>query len=268
MPVSTPPGGRIPAPGFNTIQTRSMTYAVGFLLEQGLVFASDSRTNAGVDQISVARKMTIFERPGDRFITLLSSGNLAITQAVIRHLQEDLETGEEGDLFAAPSMFAAARIVGAALRNVREIDAESMAEQGHGFNAAFIIGGQVDGGEARIFMIYSAGNFIEATEETPYLQIGETKYGRPIIDRTITFQSSLDDAVKCALLSIDSTMRSNISVGPPIDIVTYRRDSLKTGLRIQLGEGDPYLGEIREYWGAALRRAFDDMPDPDWLKRS
>jgi len=243
-----------------------MTYAVGFLLEKGLVFASDSRTNAGVDQVSVARKMTIFEKPGDRFITLLSSGNLAITQAVIRQLQEDLETGGEGDLFAAPSMFAAARIVGAALRNVRDVDAESMQEQGHGFNAAFIIGGQVDGGEARIFMIYSAGNFIEASVETPFLQIGETKYGKPIIDRTITFQSSLDEAAKCSLLSLDSTMRSNISVGPPIDIVTYERDSLKAGLRVQLKEDDPYLRQIRDYWGGALRRAFDDMPDPDWLQ--
>lgn len=244
-----------------------MTYAVSFLLEQGLVFASDSRTNAGVDRVSIARKMTIFEQPGDRFMTLLSSGNLAITQAVIRHLQEDLETGGEGDLFAAPSMFAATRMVGAALRKVHDIDAESMQEQGHGFNASFIMGGQVDGGEARIFMIYSAGNFIEATVEAPYLQIGETKYGKPIIDRTITFQSSLDEAVKCALVSFDATMRSNVSVGPPIDIVTYRRDSLKIGLRVQLGEDDPFLRLIRDYWGGALRRAFDDMPDPDWLKR-
>ncbi len=267
MPSSITPGGRIPAPGFGTIQTGSMTYAVGFLLEQGLVFASDSRTNAGVDRVSVARKMTIFEQPGERFMTLLSSGNLAITQAVIRHLQEDLETGGEGYLFAAPSMFSAARIVGAALRNVHDVDAESMQEQGHEFNAAFIMGGQVDGGEARIFMIYSVGNFIEATVETPYLQIGETKYGTPIIDRTITFQSSLDDAVKCSLLSFDSTMRSNISVGPPIDIVTYQRGSLKTGLRIQLGEDDPFLRRISDYWGGALRRAFEEMPDPDWLKR-
>ena len=244
-----------------------MTYAVGFFLEQGLVFASDSRTNAGVDQVSVARKMTIFEKPGDRVMVLLSSGNLAITQAVIRQLQEDLETGEPGDLYAATSMFAAARIVGGALRAVYDVDAAPLQDQGLEFNAAFIFGGQVDGGEARLFMIYSAGNFIEASAETPYLQIGENKYGKPIIDRTITFQSSLDEAVKCALLSFDSTMRSNISVGPPIDILTYDRDSLTSGLKVQLDEGDPYLSEIRDYWGGALRQAFQDMPDPDWIER-
>jgi putative proteasome-type protease len=268
MPPSNAPGGRIPAPGFIKIQTRSMTYAVGFLLEQGLVFAADSRTNAGVDQVSVARKITIFEKPGDRFMALLSSGNLAITQAVIRQLMEDLDSGGTGDLHAVSTMFAAARIVGAALRNVYEVDAEYMAEQGLEFNAAFIFGGQVNGGEARLFMIYSAGNFIEASVETPYLQIGETKYGKPIIDRTITFGSTIEQAIKCALLSFDSTMRSNVSVGPPIDITTYERDSLKSGLQVNLEDGDPYLGQIREYWGGALRQAFQDMPDPDWLKSS
>ncbi len=268
MPFPIAPGGRIPAPGFIKIQARAMTYAVGFLLEQGLVFAADSRTNAGVDQVSVARKITTFEKPGERFMALLSSGNLAITQAVIRQLQEDLETGNDGDLHATPTMFAAARIVGAALRNVYEVDAEYLAEQGLEFNAAFVFGGQVDGGEARLFMIYSAGNFIEASPETPYLQIGETKYGKPIIDRTITFDSSIDQAVKCSLLSFDSTMRSNISVGPPIDIVTYERGSLKAGMQIHLEENDPYLSQIREYWGGALRQAFQDMPDPDWLTRA
>jgi len=266
MPAPNAPGGRIPGPGYTKIQTRSMTYAVGFLLDHGLVFAADSRTNAGVDQVSLARKITRFEKPGERFMALLSSGNLAITQAVIRQLMEDLDTGEDGDLHAVPTMFAAARIVGAALRNVYEVDAEHLAEQGLEFNAAFIFGGQVEGGEARLFMIYSAGNFIEASVETPYLQIGETKYGKPIIDRTITHSSTLHQAIKCALLSFDSTMRSNVSVGPPIDIVAYERDSLKSGLRVSLAEGDPYLGLIREYWGGALRQAFYDMPDPDWLK--
>ncbi|MDX1484149.1 MAG: proteasome-type protease [Alphaproteobacteria bacterium] len=245
-----------------------MTYAVGFLLEQGLVLASDSRTNAGVDHVSVARKMKLFEKPGERFMGLLSSGNLAITQAVIRQLDENLETGEDKDLYAAPSMFAAARIVGSALREVYEVDAPHLEEQGLEFNAAFLFGGQVDGGETRLFMIYSAGNFIEASPETPFLQIGETKYGRPIIDRAITYSSSIDDAVKCALLSFDSTMRSNISVGPPIDIATYERGSLEAGLKVQLGEDDAYLAFIREYWGGALRQAFHDMPDPDWLKRT
>ena len=244
-----------------------MTYAVGFYLDQGLVFASDSRTNAGVDHVSVARKMTVFEKPGERFIVLLSSGNLAITQAVIRQLEENLDTGEKEDIFAASSMFAIARIVGGALREVYGVDAEHLHERGLEFNAAFILGGQVAGGEARLFMVYSAGNFIEASVETPFLQIGETKYGKPIIDRTIKFSSSIDDAVKCGLLSFDSTMRSNISVGPPIDILTYERDSLKSGIRVQLCEDDPYLSQIAEYWSGALRKAFQETPDPQWLKR-
>lgn len=268
MSFTHAPGGRFPTTGFLKTQTRSMTYAVGFFLEEGLVFAADSRTNAGVDHVSLARKITLFEKPGERFMALLSAGNLAITQAVIRQLHENSETGSDSDLFAAPSMFAAARIVGSALRDVYEVDAEHLAEQGLEFNAAFIFGGQVDSGEARLFMIYSAGNFIEASVETPYLQIGETKYGKPIIDRTITYGSSIDQAIKCSLLSFDSTMRSNISVGPPIDIITYECDSLKKGMEIHLEENDPYLMEIREYWGGALREAFQEMPDPDWLKRS
>lgn len=266
MPSTIAPGGRIPAHGLIKNQARSMTYAVGFYLDEGLVFAADSRTNAGVDQVSIARKITLFEQPGERFMALLSSGNLAITQAVIRQLQEDLGNGGTGDLYATPTMFAAARIVGGALREVYDVDAGPLAEQGLEFNAAFIFGGQVDGGEGRLFMIYSAGNFVEASVEAPYLQIGETKYGKPIIDRTITYDSSIEQAVKCSLLSFDSTMRSNISVGPPIDIVTYDRNSLKAGMQIHLEENDPYLLQIREYWGGALREAFTDMPDPDWLK--
>jgi len=151
------------------------------------------------------------------------------------------------------------------MRNVYEVDAEFLHGQGLEFNAAFILGGQVKGGDARLFMIYSAGNFIEASPDAPYLQIGENKYGKPIIDRTITHESTLRQAVKCAMLSFDSTMRSNLSVGPPIDILTYPRDSLKVGLRQRLAEGDPYLQLIREYWGNALRKAFDEMPDPNWL---
>ncbi len=243
-----------------------MTYAVGFLLEGGLVFASDSRTNAGVDQVSIARKMTVFEQPGECFMTLLSAGNLAITQAVVRHLNEDLGTGNEGDLYTATSMFAAARIVGASLRRVHKVDGNALKMQGLEFNAAFIFGGQIQGGEVRLYMLYSAGNFIEASPEAPYLQIGENKYGKPIIDRTVVHESSITQAVKAAVLSFDSTMRSNISVGPPIDILTYKRDSLKTDITVRLQENDAYLQLIRDYWGDALREAFEAMPDPDWLK--
>ncbi len=243
-----------------------MTYAVGFLLEEGMVFASDSRTNAGVDQVSTARKMTIFEKPGDRFMVLLGAGNLAITQAVVRLLNEELHSDGPRDLFAAPSMFAAARMVGAALRSVYDADGDALRSQGIEFNATFIFGGQIDSREQRLYQVYSAGNFIEATAEAPYLQIGETKYGKPIIDRTITYRSSMAQAIKCAILSFDSTMRSNLSVGPPIDILSYRRDSLTAAIKVQLAEGDVYLGSIREYWGGMLRKAFEHMPDPDWLK--
>lgn len=243
-----------------------MTYAVGFLLEEGLVFASDSRTNAGVDQVALARKMTVFEKPGDRFMTLLVAGNLAITQGVGRMLNEDLDTGNEGDLYAAPTMFAAARIVGAAVRSVYEVDGAALKEQDIKFSAAFIFGGQIVGREARLYMVYAAGNFIEALPETPFLQIGENKYGKPIIDRIISHASSIDQAVKCTILSFDSTMRSNISVAPPIDILTYKRDSLQVGLKVQLPEDDGYLQQIRDYWGNALNQAFEDMPDPHWLK--
>lgn len=265
MPSSIAPGALAPAAGSTDFPR--MTYAVGFLLNEGLVFASDSRTNAGVDQVSVARKMTVFEQPGERFMVLLSAGNLAITQSVIRHLHEGLDSGSPGDLNAAPSMFAAARMVGTALREIYDLDASHMKEQGLEFNAAFIFGGQVAGGEARLFMIYSAGNFIEASPEAPYLQIGENKYGKPIIDRTVTFETSIEDAVKCSVLSFDSTMRSNISVGPPIDILTYRRNSLRSGLRVRLEEEDPYLRQIRQYWSDSLRQAFQAMPEPDWLRR-
>jgi len=245
-----------------------MTYCLGMLLEDGLVFAADSRTNAGVDHVATFRKLSVFERPGERVMILLSAGSLATSQSVISLVGERLGARKgEDSLFKSRTMFNAARIVGRALREVNDADAEYVRAQGADPGASFILGGQIKGRAPRLFQIYGAGNFIEATPETPYLQIGETKYGKPIIDRTITFQSSLDEAVKCALVSFDATMRSNVSVGPPIDIVTYRRDSLKIGLRVQLGEDDPFLRLIRDYWGGALRRAFDDMPDPDWLKR-
>lgn len=199
-------------------------------------------------------------------MTLLVAGNLAITQGVGRMLNEDLNTGNEGDLYAAPSMFAAARIVGAAVRSVYEVDGAALKEQDIKFSAAFIFGGQIVGREARLYMVYAAGNFIEALPETPFLQIGENKYGKPIIDRIISHASSIDQAVKCTILSFDSTMRSNISVAPPIDILTYKRDSLQVGLKVQLPEDDGYLQQIRDYWGNALNQAFEDMPDPHWLK--
>lgn len=242
-----------------------MTYAVGFLLETGLVFASDSRTHAGVDQVSTFSKMAVFERPGDRLLVLLSAGNLAVTQAVVSNLNEAIDEDDgHGSLLDAPDLFAAARVVGAALREVHRIDAKYLKEHDARFHATFVFGGQIRGEAPRLFLIYTAGNFIEATNDTPYFQIGETKYGKPIIDRVITGNSTLNEAVKCALLSFDATMRSNISVGPPFDLLCYRRDSLEAGRKLRIGGDDAYFTYLHEHWAEGLRGVFDGLNDPDW----
>ena len=243
-----------------------MTYCIGILLDEGVVLASDSRTNAGIDRVSTFRKMYTFEQPGERFFALLTAGNLSLTQGVVSMLGEWLNNEDpERDLFAVSSMFGAARIVGAALREIHKIDAGYLQQQDVDFTATFILAGQVKGGQLRLFMIYDAGNFIEAMGDTTYLQIGEVKYGKPILDRIITRDTSLSDAAKCALISFDSTMRSNVSVGPPIDLTIYRRDSLKSGFTIRLEDDDPYLQAIREGWGGAIHKAFHDIiHDPGW----
>ena len=203
-----------------------MTYCVGLLVDTGLVMLSDSRTNAGVDQINTFRKMATFTRPKDRVLVLMSAGNLAITQAVINLLHEPAD-GDSGAtaLDLAKNMFDAAKVVGTALRDIHKRDAEALDNHGHEFNATFILGGQIKGEPPRLFNIYSAGNFIEATADTTYFQIGESKYGKPIIDRVISRSSSLAQASKCALVSMDSTIRSNLSVGLPLDLAIYRRSS-------------------------------------------
>ena len=243
-----------------------MTYCVGILLDEGVVLASDSRTNAGIDRVSTFRKMFIFEKPGERFFTLLTAGNLSLTQGVVSLLTEWLNGEDpERDLFAITSMFAAARIVGAALREIHQVDAGYLQQHDVDFTASFILAGQVKGGQLRLFMIYDAGNFIEALGDTTYFQIGEVKYGKPILDRIIRHDISLSDAAKCALISFDSTMRSNVSVGPPIDLMIYRRDTLKPGFSIRLEDDDPYLQAIREGWGGAIHKAFHDIiHDPGW----
>lgn len=243
-----------------------MTYCVGVLLDQGLVLVSDSRTNAGIDRVSTFQKMFTFEQPGERIFAIVTAGNLSITQAVIGELNEGLGTGDEKrDLFAVPSMFAAVRLVGRALREVYETDGAYLKQHDVEFNASLLFSGQIKGRELRLFQVYAPGNFIEATRETPYFQIGEVKYGKPILDRIITPETSLQDAAKCALISFDSTMRSNVSVGPPIDVLCYHRDRLKLDFHIKLEEGDTYLNTIRDMWGGALQRAFHDtIPDPDW----
>jgi putative proteasome-type protease len=254
-----------------------VTYCVGVLLETGLVFASDSRTNAGVDNIAKFCKMTIFERPGDRVIALLSSGNLAGTQAVISVLKQrgqaavDPEAGahpdapEEGlNIWNARTMFDVANVVSGAVREIESRDAKYLENSAFSFNASFIIGGQIKGEPPRLFRTFAEGNFIEAGQDTPFFQTGETKYGKPIIDRVITPTTSLTDTIKCVLLSFDSTMRSNLSVGLPVDLACYERDSLKMNLRRRFDQGDPYFTALSKEWSDGVRRVFTELTAIQW----
>src|SRR6202008_339715 len=218
----------------STIEHRaeSMTYCIGVMLDKGMIFASDSRTNAGMDNIAKFCKMTVFERRGDRVIVLLSSGNLAGTQAVIGVLNKRCVDGAAfANLCSVRSMFDVAMLVADAMRDIERRDGEYLQENEIGFNASFIVGGQISGEPLRLFRIYAEGNFIEAGLDTPYFQTGETKYGKPIIDRVITRFTPLADAAKCVLVSFDLTMRSNLSVGMPIDLICYERDSLEVQKR-------------------------------------
>jgi len=242
-----------------------VTYCVGMLLDTGLVMLSDSRTNAGVDQINTFRKMSTFQCLNERVLVLLSAGNLAITQAVVQLLHEPpADSAEPARIFRASNMLNAARVIGDALREIHLRDAESLKDQGHEFNASFILGGQIKGESPRLFNIYAAGNFIEATVDTPYFQIGESKYGKPIIDRVISRSSSLAQAAKCALISMDSTIRSNLSVGPPLDLAVIRRDEFKLHTHISIDLETEYFKKIRTRWGYALREVFSELPDPNW----
>ncbi len=234
-----------------------MTYCIGLQVDSGLVFLSDSRTTAGVDHISTFRKMTVLERPGDRLLVLLTSGNLAVSQAVINELMPM----ENGHLMEAKTMVEAAREVGQALRKVYSRDSGAFREFGLDFAASFIFGGQIGHEPPRLFQIYAAGNFIEATRETPYFQVGESKYGKPIIDRIVEPRTALKDAAKCALISMDSTIRSNLSVGMPLDLLLYETNSLCVKTHVSIGMDDPYYQQLRSSWGDRLRNAFNDMPD-------
>jgi putative proteasome-type protease len=242
-----------------------MTYCVGLLVDTGLVMLSDSRTNAGVDQINTFRKMATFQRANDRTLVLMSAGNLAITQAVVNLLQELPEdTQLSPPIYRATNMFNAARVIGDALREIHQRDAEDLKEHGHEFNGTFILGGQIKGEEPRLFHIYSAGNFIESSIDTPYFQIGESKYGKPIIDRVITRSSSLAQAAKCALVSMDSTIRSNLSVGPPLDLAIMKRDEFRLATHISIDLENEYFKMIRTRWGFALQEVFSELPNPNW----
>ena len=245
-----------------------MTYCVAIKLNAGLVFLSDSRTNAGLDQISTFRKMIIYEKSDDRFMVLLSAGNLSISQSVREILQieqlKDHQGGPPMTIWNATSMFDAARVLGSAIRRVHERDAADLQHSGVDFNVSMIFGGQIKGEGMRLFQVYSAGNFIEATPETPYFQIGESKYGKPVLDRVITPDTPLEEASKCALVSMDSTLKSNLSVGLPLDMVVYEADAFHSDKVVCIDADNPYFKMLHDNWGTKLREVFDSIEDPMW----
>jgi putative proteasome-type protease len=242
-----------------------MTYCVGILLDRGMIFASDSRTHAGVDNFAKFCKMTVFERLGDRVLVLLSSGDLAGTQAVISVLKQRGDAGgEDVNIWNARTMFDMANLVANAMRDIERRDGPYLAESDIRFNASFILGGQINGEPLRLFRIYAEGNFIEAGLDTPFFQTGETKYGKPILDRVITRSTALADAAKCVLVSFDSTMRSNLSVGMPIDLVCYERDTLKIQMRRRFDDGDAYFTALSRQWSEGVRHAFSELPAFCW----
>jgi putative proteasome-type protease len=247
-----------------------MTYCVGIKLDAGLVFLSDSRTSAGLDQIATFRKMMVYERPGDRFIVLLSAGNLSISQSVRELFQvEKVARGDDEDaeplsIWNAASLFDVARILGSTVRRVYEQDGKSLKAAGMDFNASFILGGQIGGEAMRLFLVYAPGNFIEATRETPYFQVGESKYGKPVLDRMITPATTLNQAAKCALVSMDSTMKSNLTVGPPLDLLVYHAGKLQSDEVVCIDAQNPYFQMIRDTWGQRLSEVFQGIDDPRW----
>jgi putative proteasome-type protease len=244
-----------------------MTYCVALRLDAGMIFASDSRTNAGVDHVSTFTKMRVFERKDDRVIVVLSSGNLAMTQGVVNLLDRHQHAAEgTRTIWNVDSMYDAAALVGDALREMQRKDGPYLMQSNIDANANLIVGGQVKGEPMRLFHVYAQGNFIEATDETPYFQLGESKYGKPILDRVINTGTPQKEAAKCVLISFDSTMKSNISVGLPIDLLWLPKDSLRVGLAQRIREGDPYFTMLRSRWGGGLRRVFAELPDPDWLE--
>jgi putative proteasome-type protease len=240
-----------------------MTYCVGVKLEEGLIFASDSRTHAGVDNYAKFCKMTVFQRANDRVLVLLSSGGLAATQAVISVLRRRAE-GEAPHLWSVDSMFDVANLVSDAVRDIERRDGPFLESGGLKFNASFVLGGQIAGEDMRLFRIYAEGNFIEAGKDTNFLQTGEAKYGKPILDLAVTANATLEDATKCVLVSFDSTMISNLSVGMPIDLLVYVRDSLRVTMQRRFDEGDAYFELLTRQWIEGTRRVFHELPPLVW----
>lgn len=236
-----------------------MTYCLGIKTQQGLVMASDSRSNAGTDLVNVCRKMFHFVHPGERVLTLMTSGNLSISQSVVTLLCKQWDEGK--GLAAAETMYDAARVCGQMIRDVGELDRAALERDELRFNTHLILGGQIHGQAHDLYLIYPQGNPLCATEDSPFLQIGEVKYGRPILDRGIRYdQTSLADAAKYAIISFDSTMRSNVTVGPPIDLMIYEKDNFEITRHRRFSEEDPALVDIRAQWERALRRAIEELP--------
>ena len=248
-----------------------MSYGLGIKVDEGLIFAADNRTNAGIDQVSASRKMHVFERAGERFLVLITAGNLSITQALIHRLVSEGDSAKRGakagesPLLKAPDLFACAEVVGHALREIERNEAAPLARHGVPFDVSLILGGQIKGEKPKLFLIYPPGNFIEAADETPYVQIGERKYGKPILDRTLSFQTPLATAAKAALLSYDATLGSNAAVGLPIDLMAYVKNSFGGMVERRMGADDPYLRALRTKWGDSLAQSFSAMPEPDWI---
>ena len=244
-----------------------MTYCCGILVRDGLVMFADTRTNAGVDNISTFRKLHTFCQPGERIMAIATSGNLSISQSVVSMLREgweDPETGETETLMSTGTMFQSAQSVGRAIRKIFADEGQALNASDVKFDVSFLLGGQIKGERPRLFLLYSAGNFIECTQDTPYLQIGEHKYGKPVLDRAIIYGSDLYDALKIGLVSVDSTMRSNLSVGLPLDVLVARRDECKAELEYRIEPGEPYFHDLRERWSAALRAAHANIPRPPY----
>jgi len=246
-----------------------MTYCVGILVSGGLVMIADTRTNAGIDNISTFRKLHLFEAPGERVIGLATSGNLSVTQSVLSLLREGVvnpETEEIETLLTVPSMFAAAQLIGRAIRRIYELDGKALEESGLRFDTKILLGGQIGDTPLRLFHIYSEGNSIEATQDTPFLQIGEPKYGKPILDRAISYDVEIRDALKIGLISMDSTLQSNLSVGLPIDILVVRRNELQAAVSTRITDQDPYFRDLRDRWSKALRAAHQGIPNPPYAE--
>jgi putative proteasome-type protease len=243
-----------------------MTYCVGILTEEGLVMIADTRTNAGLDNIATFRKLHLFQDPGKKLFALATAGNLGFTQTVISVLREGLirPDGTLETLLDQTSMFRAAEFVGEVIRHVYQDVGTAIEQHGASLDVSMLLAGQIEGRSLRLFMLYKAGNFIEATTDTPYLQIGEHKYGKPILDRAVTFKSDLYDALKLGLISMDSTMRSNLGVGLPIDLLVMRRDTIRPEVEHRIEAGEPYFHDLRERWSAALRKAHNDIPTPPY----